>query len=145
MKVTTAIVAPDAAPAAPAAPAPTIVQPKPQTISMTGPTWSIFGKLTALVRMGYMPMTIENYPATVSTHIVLVLGNPDAAATAAAEAEVDDAAALAEIQRIRDIQTAADQLLKDRERAAAKAEMAVKVAEAEAHLKALKAAAEATA
>lgn len=129
--------------AAPQAPA-TIAQPKPQTITMTGPTWTLFNKMTALIRMGYMPATVENYHSTGSTHIVLVLGNPDPSFTAAAEAEVADAAQLDEIQRNRDIQEAAAQLVKDRERAAAKAEMAVKVAAAEAALKALKAAEAAT-
>ena len=143
-KVTTAIVAPEATLAAPAA-ASTIAQPKPQTISMSGPAWTTLNKMAALIRMGYVPTTIENYHATGGAHVVLVLGNPDPSFTAAAEAEVADAALLDEIQRNRDVQAAAEQLVKDRERAAAKAEMAVKVAAAEAALKALKAAAEATA
>lgn len=143
-KITTSIVAPEATPAAPA-PVPTIAQPKPQSISLNGPAWTALNKMTALIRMGYMPTTVQTYPATGHMNIELQLGNPDPSFTAAAEVEVDDAAALAEIQRNRDIRAAAEQIVKDQTRAAAQAAMAVKVAEAEAHLKALKAAAEATA
>ena len=144
-KITTAIVAPEATPAAPAAPAPTIVQPKPQAISLNGPAWTALNKMTALIRMGYMPTTVQTYPTTGHMNIELQLGNPDPSFTAAAEVEVDDAAALAEIQRNRDIRAAAEQIVKDQTRAAAQAAMAVKVAQHEAELAAMKAAAEALA
>lgn len=141
-KTTTAIVAPEAAPAAPAA---TIVQPKPDVMTLTGPAWTTMNKMAALIRMGYMPLSIESYHQTGHMHVGLQLGNPDPAFTEAANVDLAEAIQLAEIQRTRDIEAAAAELIREREKAARKAEMAVKVAAAEAALKALKAAAEATA
>lgn len=130
--------------AAPQAPA-IIAQPKPNELTLIGPAWTTMNKMAALIRMGYVPLSIESYHQTGHMHVGLQLGNPDPAFTEAANVDLAEAIQLAEIQRTRDIEKAADQLVKEREQAARKAEMAVKVAAAEAALKALKAAAEATA
>lgn len=140
-KVTTAIVAPEAPATTPAAPAATIAQPKPDVMTLTGPAWTTMNKMAALIRMGYVPLSIEKYHATGHMHVGLQLGNPDPTFTEAAGVELAEAIQLAEIQRTRDIEKAADQLLKERDQAARKAEMAAKVATAEAALAALKAAA----
>jgi len=142
-KTTTAIIAPEATPAA--APVPTITPPKPQTMTLIGPVFETMHKITAHVRNGYMLMLVNNYPATGQLHAELELGTPLPMYLEAADADLAEAMQQAEIQRTRDIEAAAAELIREREKAARKAEMAVKVAAAEAALKALKAAEAATA
>jgi hypothetical protein len=141
-KTTTAIVAPEAPAAAPVA---TITQPKPQTMTLIGPVFETTHKITALVRKGYMLMLVNTYPATGQLHAELQLGTPLPMYLEAADTDLAEAIEQAEIQRTRDIREAADQLVKERNRAAAQAAMAVKVAQHEAELAAMKAAAEALA
>jgi hypothetical protein len=118
-----------------------VVTPKPQALALTGPMMTVMHKMTALIRKGYMPLTIEYFPASGHMHVTLEIGNPDPAFTEAAETDLAEAMQREEFQRQRDIEAAAEQLVKDRERAARKAEMDAKVSEAEAALAALKAAA----
>lgn len=142
-KTTTAIIAPEATPAA--APVPTITPPKPQTLTVIGPVFETMHKITAHVRNGYMLVLVNNYPATGQLHAELELGTPLPMYLEAAATDLTEAIELAEIQRTRDIREAADQLVKERNRAAAQAAMAVKVAQHEAELAAMKAAAAAEA
>ena len=144
-KVTTAIVAPEAAPA----PTPTrnIHQPKPETLKLIGPTVPTLARAAVHIRSGYVfspDVVPEVFGAAGMIGVTLVLGSPEQYAIEAAEQESAEAMAIQEGQRQRDIQEAAEQMLKDRARAAARAVIDKQVAEAEANLKALKAAAEAT-
>jgi hypothetical protein len=144
-KVTTAIVVPEAP-----APAPTrtIHQPKPETLKLIGATVPTLAKATVHIRNGYIfspDLVPEVFGAAGMIGVTLVLGSPEQYAIEAAEQESAEAMAIQEGQRQRDIQEAAEQMLKDRARASARAVIDKQVAEAEANLKALKAAAEATA
>ena len=144
-KVTTAIVAPEA----PAAPTPTrtIHQPKPETLKLIGATVPTLAKAAVHIRNGYIfspDVVPEVFGAAGMIGVTLVLGSPEQYAIEEAAQESAEAMAAQDRQRQRDIQEAAAQLVADNERAARKREMDKQVAVAEANLKALKAAAEAT-
>jgi hypothetical protein len=138
-KVTTAIVAPEAAPA----PARTIHQPKPETLKLIGATVPTLAKAAVHIRNGYIfspDVVPEVFGAAGMIGVTLVLGSPEQYAIEEAAQESAEAMAAQERQRQRDIQEAAAQLVADNERAAVKAAAAVKVATAEAALAAAKAA-----
>lgn len=146
MTKATEIAAPEAAPTS-TTPIRTIHQPKPETLKLIGPTVPTLAKAAVHIRNGYIfspDLVPEVFGAAGMIGVTLVLGSPEQYAIEAAEQESAEAMAVQERQRQRDIQEAAAQLVADNERAARKREMDKQVAAAEANLKALKAAAEAT-
>lgn len=141
-KTTTSIVTPEAPEAPAPAPTRTIHQPKPDTLKLIGPTVPTLAKAAVHIRNGYIfspDYAPEVFGPAGMISVTLVLGSPEQYAIEAAEQESAEAMAIQEAQRQRDIETAADQMLKDRERAAVRAAAAVKVAAAEAALAAAKA------
>jgi hypothetical protein len=151
-RVTTAIVAPEATQAAPAAPealAATVIDMtmQPRTVLLSGMTYNVFPQSVVLARLGYvfdpsMPPMV--YADSQMTIMQMMLGTPDEFAVRNANEAITDAVAAEERNFAQAVADAAAQMIRDREQAERKAAMAVKVAEAEANLKALKAAAEAT-
>jgi hypothetical protein len=114
---------------------------KPIMLTITDPTMTAIHKVTALIRDGYIPVSIEIYGATGIMNAVLELGNPDPALVDAANADIAVALERQEHQRMADIEEAAKRLVAERERAERKAVIDAQVAEAAANLAALQAAA----
>lgn len=123
------------------APAPVAVSEKPQTVQITETAIRTIHKMSALIRSGYIPESIDVWNATGMMSVTLHLGNPDAAMVEAAYIDVQTARELEEHQRQQEILAAAAQLVADREKAARKAEVEAEIAAQEKALAALRAAA----
>jgi hypothetical protein len=114
---------------------------KPTALTLIGPIHTVCHKMTASARLGYLVTGLNMYPATGQMSVTLEIGCPDPSLVEAVESDMAEALEVQDAQRLRDIELAAVQLVADREKAARKAEMDAKVAEAELALAALKAAA----
>lgn len=132
--MTTAVVEPTAS-------APAVVSDKPQTVQITDTATRAIHKMTALIRSGYLPASIDVWNATGMMTVTLLQGDPDAAMVEAAYVDVQTARELEEHQRQQEIERAAAQLVADREKAARKAAVEAEIAASEKALATLRAAA----
>lgn len=114
---------------------------KPLMLAITDPIQTATHKMAALIREGYMPITIEMYPATGMMNVMLEIGSPLPELVDAANADIAVALERQEHQRTLDVEEAAKRLVAERERAERKAAIVAQVAEAAAKLAALQAAA----
>lgn len=127
-------------------PAPTVLSfgQLPRSLTLSGLGHSTFAQAAVLIRLGYVFDTAkqpEIFPATGHAFLHLTLGAPEQHAIELAKEATEQAL----IEEARDfdqrVKEAAEQLIAEQAKAAAKAAAAAKIAAAEAALKELKAAA----
>jgi len=126
------------------APAPTKPTPKPTSLYLIGITGNVLAQAAAHIRAGYtfdLNAPIDVFAAAGTLGFTLKLGDPEAQFVEAAKTATEEAYAIEQVQQARAIEEAAARLVADRDRAAVKAQLDAKIAEQEAALKALKAAA----
>jgi hypothetical protein len=131
-------------PAAPAVTTNVPAEQKPQTLELVGPIPSVLAQLCAHVRSGFtldMDAYMHLFGGNGNIALILKQGDPDLQFVQAAKLAAQEALERQQAQHERDIEERAAQLVADRERAAARAAMEVQIAEHEATLKAMRAAA----
>lgn len=138
-KVTSAVVAPDAAAPAPEVMTQTFIDitQQPRKVQLSGMTYNVFPQSVALARLGYvfdpaMPPLV--YPQTNMTILHMILGMPDEYAVRGAREAVAEAAATEEREYLKAVEDAAARLIDERAASARKAESDAKIAAAEAAL-----------
>lgn len=117
---------------------------KPQSLRLLGPVLQVLEQMAAHIRNGYTPDTelpVELFDGRGALGVYLRLGDPQPQFVQVAKAATEEAMMRQQAQHERDIIEAAEQLIADRERAAARAIIDAKIREQEATLAALKAAA----
>lgn len=117
---------------------------KPQSIRLLGPVLQVLEQVAVHIRNGYVPdieLPVDLFGGSGNLGLYLKLGNPEARFVEAAKVATEEAMMRQQAQHERDIIQAAEQLIADRERAAARAAMEAQIAEHEATLKAMRAAA----
>lgn len=131
-------------PAAPAVTTTVAPELKPQSLRLIGPVLQVLEQMAAHIRNGYTPDTdlpVDLFGGSGSFGLYLKLGDPQVQFIEAAKVATQEALVRQQAERQREIEDAAAQLVADRERAAARAVMEVQIAEHEATLKAMRAAA----
>lgn len=117
---------------------------KPQSLRLIGPVLQVLEQMAAHIRSGYVPdieLPVDLFGGSGALGLYLKLGDPQAQFIEAAKVATQEALVRQQAERQREIEDAAAQLVADRERAAARAVMEVQIAEQEATLKAMRAAA----
>lgn len=143
-KVSTAVVAPEAAAPAPLTQTVIDLGALPRMVELSGMSYNVFPQAAALARLGYVfnpEMPQLTFPQTNMAVFSMVLGMPDEHAVRGAREAIADAAAAEEREFTKAVEQAAARLIDERAAAAAKAVKDAEIAAAEAALVALKRAA----